>query len=516
MENNYLIRLCQKYGEIFSEEARKDYQVEDINILIDDLSLLSDLIVHFMETQYPRLRVLKSYQEGKNYGIMTRKERRNKNKSDYRIHHNFGGYISDFYSGYETGTPVKVEHNTTATQSIKEKDSANNDPVKEAIDQINELNNANMHNTAMAKDSSIYGRAFEINWRNEKDEDRFAKLSVFETFVIRDRTPDKNIIGAVTMPTYMAGSKTETIVRLYTKDKTVYFKPVDSLSKSFKLEIERVEANIIGKIPVTEWRNNDERIGDYELLTTLIDAYDYAQSDTANYMHDLNDAMLVINGDDKALGNFAEDTTEIIEIAREANILYLRNGVDINGQHSPASAYYLYKQYDYQGKEVYLQRLEDNIHKFACVPNLSDENFAGNTSGIAMEYKLMGSDQVLRVKTNFHEKAIKERYEIINARRLKEGTQELDPNNLIITFTPHIPEDVWGEIKFAYDCGASISQKTMISQLSFIKSADDEIKQRNQEYEEQTGLNTKVYDFEKKLDELNQVDDEEDKDNLDE
>jgi len=60
-------------------------------------------------------------------------------------------------------------------------------------------------------------------------------------------------------------------------------------------------------VPVVEWQNNRERSGDWEKGIPIIDAYDAAESDTANYMSDLNDAMLVIKGDVESTGMNASD-----------------------------------------------------------------------------------------------------------------------------------------------------------------------------------------------------------------
>ncbi|MEL1199037.1 phage portal protein, partial [Staphylococcus epidermidis] len=56
------------------------------------------------------------------------------------------------------------------------------------------------------------------------------------------------------------------------------------------------EAHSLGKVTITVFRNNEKRRGDFEKVIPLIDLYDEAQSDTANYMSDLNDAMLLIKG----------------------------------------------------------------------------------------------------------------------------------------------------------------------------------------------------------------------------
>ena len=53
---------------------------------------------------------------------------------------------------------------------------------------------------------------------------------------------------------------------------------------------------------ITEYSPNRFRMGLYEDVLSLIDLYDAGQSDTANYMTDLNDALLVISGDIEASG----------------------------------------------------------------------------------------------------------------------------------------------------------------------------------------------------------------------
>ena len=47
-------------------------------------------------------------------------------------------------------------------------------------------------------------------------------------------------------------------------------------------------------------------VGDFEKVIPLIDLYDNAQSDTANYMSDLNDAMLLVIGNMELDSNTAQ------------------------------------------------------------------------------------------------------------------------------------------------------------------------------------------------------------------
>jgi len=43
--------------------------------------------------------------------------------------------------------------------------------------------------------------------------------------------------------------------------------------------------------------------------------------------------------------------------------------------------------------------------KISMVPNMSDENFVGNYSGVALRYKLLTFEQAIKNKERFFEKA---------------------------------------------------------------------------------------------------------------
>ena len=91
----------------------------------------------------------------------------------------------------------------------------------------------------------------------------------------------------------------------------------------------------------------------YEDVIPQIDAYDAAQSDTANYMTDLNEATLVITGD---LNLQKYTVKEMIEM-KKANLLLLSSGINPDGSREQTDAKYVYKQYDVTGAEAYKDRL---------------------------------------------------------------------------------------------------------------------------------------------------------------
>ena len=136
---------------------------------------------------------------------------------------------------------------------------------------------------------------------------------------------------------------------------------------------------MFGRVTITEFRNNEKRRGDFERVVPLIDLYDNAQVDTANYMSDLNDAMLLVNG------NLDLSDTNVVKLQKEANMLHLEppeyQSDDGKVTEGKVDAKYIYKEYDVNGSEAYKDRINANIHLFTNTPDMSDEKFSGQQSG---------------------------------------------------------------------------------------------------------------------------------------
>ncbi|MDK3884570.1 phage portal protein, partial [Staphylococcus pseudintermedius] len=85
-----------------------------------------------------------------------------------------------------------------------------------------------------------------------------------------------------------------TLIDLYTADYRAYFYVDDNRLRE-RADMPQ-EVNMHQMLQIHEYNANRFRQGVFENVLDLIDAYDYAESDTANYMTDLNDAMLKIEG----------------------------------------------------------------------------------------------------------------------------------------------------------------------------------------------------------------------------
>ena len=405
-----------------------------------------DMLKAFFDYQKQRLRILGSYARGENYSILSGKRRLDKEKADYRVRHRWGGYISGFATSYVIGNPVTV--------GIME--GGNKDQLQ-TIKEIEWNNDINALNSDLAFDASVYGRAYEYHFRDRDNMDRVVLISPLEMFVVRDLTVEQNIICAVHLPIY----NTRVNMTVYTNDQVIKYKPFTSYSP--RLVLDEATKHNYNDIPVVEWWNNRYRMGDYESEISLIDAYDASESDTANYMSDLNDAMLLIKGDLDAIGATADNVAKM----KDANTLLLQTGISANGQQTTADAGYIYKQYDVQGTEAYKNRLANDIHRFSRIPNLEDDHFNSTQSGIALLYKMIGLEQVRKDKETYFTKALRRRYELISNIHKAVNGPKIEADKLTFTFHPNIPQDVWTEIKAYIEAGGEISQETLLNNASF-------------------------------------------------
>ena len=447
------------YRPRWNAEARTHYLYSSAEELLDNVEDLQHMVRHHKEYQRPRLDTLDNYYEGNNDSILRKERRQEKHLSDHRSPHAFAEYVSQFIQGYMTGIPIKVQH----------KDES----VSEAINAINDETDADAHNNDLILDLSIYGRAYEMPFRTQ-EENRLAILSPLETFVIYTDTVEQEPIAGVRYYTRAIGKEKQTYVELYTADAKYVYKAAEN--ESFTLSLESAEEHSFGGVPIIEYSNNRFRQGDFEKVLGLIDLYDAAQSDTANYMTDLNDAMLKITGD-------LEIDVEEAKKMKDANILFLQAAASIDGRSGNVDADYIYKQYDVSGVEKYKDRIASDIHKFTNTPDMNDDNFGGQQTGESMKYKLFGLEQKRAIKERLFKRSLMQRYRLIS-NLLSKLNRGFDPAGLSFQFTPNLPQSIKSELESFTKAGGKLSNETLLSTLSFVTDPQAEIERMEQEQQE--------------------------------
>lgn len=429
----------------FSEACNSVYEVSSLEDLNEDkiLQLVNDHILN----QQPRLDELDDYYQVKNRTILKRGER-GEGLANYKCAHGFARYISSFIQGYLVGNQIKVNHS--------------NVKVNEALHKINAVTGMDKINADIILDLSVYGRAYDLVYRNRKDQDRVAVLSPLQTFVIYDDTVEKYPLMGIR---YRRNAEGKLHVTAYTDTQIIEY----SQDGEVLTEISR-SPHSFGEVPITEYSNNRFRQGDFEPVLDQIDLYDSAQSDTANYMTDFNESILALFGNMTILNNAVQNM-------KNSRILLLEPGTDSNGKSAGnVDAKYLYKEYDVQGSEAYKNRIQNDIHKFTNTPDMNDEKFSGNASGESMKYKLFGLEQVRATKETLFKDSVLRRYRLIcNLKTVAKELSDVDLTELKFVFTPNIPKSFYEEVRAFIELGGELSQETILTLTSLVDNAKKEM-----------------------------------------
>ncbi|MDQ0158815.1 phage portal protein [Alkalibacillus salilacus] len=455
----------------FSKYANIQYTHDSAEELVKNTDDLSEMIKHHVEHQRPRLDVLDDYYKGDNTAISVLQRRKEDDKADHRARHNYAKYVSNFMQGFLVGVPIAMSHKDESTQA--------------KIKQINETIEDAALNADLILDLSIYGRAYELLHRNHDDEVKVYLSSPLETFLIYDNTIEKNIVAAVRYFVVGYGDNQKIKVELYT-EKRIYTYYTSNLG-DYSLKHDDDVEHPFGAVPINEHSNNRFRQGDFENVLDLIDLYDAAQSDTANYMTDLNDAMLKISGN-------LELTPEEAKKMKEANILFLKPASDnAEGKEGNVDADYIYKQYDVSGSEAYKSRLQIDIHKMTNTPDLTDSKINEQSgvpqSGEAMKYKLFGLEQIRINKERLFKRSLNRRYKLINnVMALASEASDGEFEGLTYKFTPNLPKSTKDSVDMFNAVGGELSQETKLKIIPMIvedpeeeqKKIDEERSQRRQ------------------------------------
>lgn len=284
-----------------------------------------------------------------------------RSKEDYKANNklalDYPSYIVDILLGLFVGKPISY----TVAEENKE--------MMEGLQEVFDLNDEQDENAEIAKICGIKGRGYEIVYLDEEGGVRFNEVQPENIIMVYDNHIKPEPLFCI----YIREDADAESIGKESKNKLVTLYTKDSI-KEMRLEgsdLKLIEenANLFGAIPVVEFKNNNEAIGDFERVLSLIDALNLAQSDTANDFEEFTDALLVLAGMPQA------DSDDVNRMIEDKVLLLDKSGGA--GQ----SAEWLIKNINDTALENYKNRLDADIHKFAKVPNMNDEHFAGNVSG---------------------------------------------------------------------------------------------------------------------------------------
>lgn len=421
------------------------------------------------EKSLERYKTLADYYEG-GAKILTREKA--KHKSNNRLIFPYASYIVDILLGMFVGKPVSY----FVSDAFKEK--------FEQVQDILNLNKEQDENAELAKICGIKGKAYEILYVDEESRICFNEVQPDNIILVFDDAIKPNPWLGIYITDYVTADNLE-------KDKkdkryTVYTADtiIEYLDESGKFTVLDENVNQFGEVPIVEFLNNNEGLGDFERVLSLIDAMNLAQSDTANDLEEFTDAILVLYG---MLDTDSEDVRALLE----DKVMLLDNS-----QGRQQDAEWLIKNINDVTLENHKTRLDKAIFKFAKVPDLSDENFAGNSSGEAMKFKLFGTDQVIAQKQNKFRTGLQTRLRLIlNGLGILTG-DDFDYRDISISFfdnKPYNELDNINAVKTALDAG--LSKQYALSKLKDLGDIQEEIERQK----EDASAYADVFNFDKEV-----------------
>lgn len=414
----------------------------------DELTInkISKYIEH-NQTEVARREMLMDYYKGKSKILS--KTYDDPTKPCNRIVNPYAQYITDIATAYFLGNPVQY-------RSI-------NENLEAAYRDICAYNDEAAENVSLAKNASICGESYELLWLDSEGNIRFKALDPLKAIPIYDDTLEEELVYFIRYyedEDIETGNKT-TFIEVYTDSEIRKYKNTVG-----NIQLLEIVQHPFKAVPIVVFKNNDELIGDFETVISLIDAYDSTISGELDDMSYFTDAYLAL------YGMMGTDESDIAAMKKNRVLLMDEN----------AKAEWLTKNVNDSHEANVKNIIDEAIHKFSTVPNMSDVNFVSNSSGVAIRYKLLGLENKTSKKESAFKKGLQRRIEII-CQYLYILGGNYDFRDIEIIFTRNLPNDINEIASVLNQVGHLLSEETQLSLLPIDVdySAEQERKRRERE-----------------------------------
>ena len=368
-------------------------------------------------------------------------------KPDNRLAVNFPRYITDTFLGFGYGVPVKKSHP--------------DDTIAQAINDFERENEITDHEYELARKCCIYGHAFEYLYQDEEAKTKMTICTPMELFVVYDDTVKNRALFAVrygyhSTETDQPGQRYGEIL---TREEII---PFEGSTAGEPTE------NPYGRLPCVEWMLNEDRMGLYEGVSGLVEAYNHTLGEKANDVDAFAEAYLAVLG-----AELDEDGIYKIRDNRVINLYGTDDAKDILVQ-------FLQKPTADGTQENLLNRLETLIYQTSMVANISDESFGSAASGVALAYKLQAMSNLALTFDRKIEKALRKRYKLFCS--LSTNVPNRDAwRDVDIRTTRNLPKNVAEEAQTAAQLEGVVSKETQLSVLSIVPDVKKELELMEQE-----------------------------------
>ena len=370
---------------------------------------------------------------------------------DNRLVANLPHYIVDTYNGFFVGIPPKI--------TLDDKNE------NEALQQWNDTNSFQDKLSEISKQTDIYGRSFAFIYQDENADTCIAYASPTDAFMVYDDTVARKPFAFVR---YWKDTKSG----LWTG--MVYYA---NKIKTFKGSVveDSDQNNMYNLVPAVEFYGNEERQGVFDNVKTLIDELDRVLSQKANQVEYFDNAYLKILG---------LDLDEDGDGRPDANLIGNQMIYSANADAANADVEFISKPDGDNMQEHIIDRLVSMIYQVSMVANLNDEAFAGNSSGVALQYKLLPMRNMAANKERKFTQALRKLYRIVFS-----ADQVVKDKNawqdLLFDFKQNLPIDISEEADTLQKLSGVVSKETAFRNSRLIDDPKKEVERMQKEKQEE-------------------------------
>jgi len=417
-------------------------------ILESDIEMTEELLLELInkhKSSHERYNRLKKMYKG-DHPILHQKKKE-EYKPDNRLVVNYAKYIVDVLNGFFIGIPVKINHEV--------------EEINDYLDFVDKFNDQDDNNAELSKLCSIYGHAYEMIYIDGDGQLGITYIEPDEAFVVYDDSivgkPMYGVRYYNNIDNKLEGSYSD----IY---KIAYFKENDEGKLYFYDE----KPHLFGDVPIIEYVENEEKLGAFEGVETLINAYNKALSEKANDVDYFADAYLKILG-----AELDEKTIKKLRDSRTINMA--------GGEVDKLIVEFLDKPDADNTQENLINRLGKLIFQISMVMNINDESF-GTQSGIALKYKLQSMENLAKTKERKFVSGLNRRYKMIANTSITPIKGD-EWTGIKYQFTRNYPANILEESEIARNLTGITSKGTALSVLSIVDNAKDEVDRINDEYD---------------------------------
>ena len=422
---------------------------------VKDPVILTKLVKKFKAKERRRFNKAQRYYEVKN-DIYARKM--SDLKENNKIAHGFARYITNMATAYFIGKPVRY--------------SVDDEAYQKALDDVLNKNYINMLNFEVSKEASKKGIGFLLIYINEEGKLKIKKCDAEEIIPVFSTSLGEYLECAVRLSEEydIDGKFLKEGADIYDKERIYHY---ERTNRAADFEFVSDEPHLLSDVPAIVIKNNEEMIGDYEPQYSIIDGYDKGQSNTGNDVDYFADSYLALVGAGGGLESIGseepdEDGNRAAKNLKEHKLLFLDEG----GQ-----AFFIEKNPNDTATENYKNRIFKDLFFLSQVPALTDENFSGNLTGVAIRYKLTGLEELAIMKENNFQAAQHKMIKLITDYLNTIQNKEYDPEQVTQKYTRNFIDNESEIISNVTQLENVVSKETQLNMLpqTIVDNAQEEL-----------------------------------------